>query len=147
MTEVGQLTITEFLERIWGEIEAAAKKCAEIYPAPWDVNDRGHSATVKADEPNFWTVAELDQSPAGTPLPGWPGEYLDHIAMHDPDSVLRDIESKRAIVEMHSQAGVAHYCPPIGGVSRVVTVGNCPTLRHLAYAHREHPLFREEWKP
>ena len=127
------LTLTDFLLARIAEDEAAARRCAEAFPPPWDVSDRGHSATVKADEPNFWTVTELPQSPS---LDGWLGDYLDHIAWHDPARVLAECEAKRRIVE------VARYAPdgPGGwGFRRI--------LINLALPYADHPDYRDEWRP
>ena len=89
--------LTAFLLARIAEDEAVARACAEAFPSPWDVVDRGHSATVKADAPNFWVVSAIDQEQE---TPGrWPGEHLEHIALHDPARVLAQCAAYKAIVE------------------------------------------------
>lgn len=93
------MTLVEFLEARISEVEMYARLCAEAFPPPWDMTDRGHSARVTADEPHFPTVATIDQREAH---PGrWPGEHLDHIARHDPARVLAECAAKRRIIETY----------------------------------------------
>lgn len=93
------MTPVEFLTARYDERERWAKACAELYPSPWDVYDRGHMAKVTADGPVYRNVTELDQAQAvGC---AWLGDYLQHIAANDPAYALADIAAKRAILEWH----------------------------------------------
>lgn len=121
------LYLTDFVLARIADDEAAAHACAEAYPPPWDVTDRGHSALVRADEPNFRAVAELQQSDC---LDRWPGEYLEHIARHDPARVLRECTAMRAIVT----SAISYDCEPAE-----------QAVAHLASIWADHPDYREEW--
>lgn len=134
------MELVEFLRARLDEDEAAARACAEVYPFPWDVTDRGHTAYVKADEPNFLTVAELEQSPS---IEGWLSDRLDHIARHDPARVLVDVEANRQIVELHEE-NAHRECRLCGHLDGDYP---CTTLRLHALPFAGHPDYRPEWRP
>lgn len=125
-----------FLRARLDEDEAAAMEA--VFPSPWDVSDRGHYAAVRADEPDFRIITELDQSQG---VPGvWLSETLSHIARHDPARVLADVAAKRAVV---------FWCE---AAYRVVEADRYAldverVLLHLASAYAEHPDYHEEWRP
>ena len=120
------------------EREAAARKCAEVYPPPWDVADRGHTATVRADEPNFWVVTELEQSHDPNHPLGWLGDYVEHIARHDPARVLAECAAQRAIIE-------GDYWERNDGYVGIEVIED--VFRFLALPDADHPDYHEEWKP
>jgi hypothetical protein len=144
------ITIIEFLIARLDEREQAAKTCADAFPSPWELSDRGWLAKVTADGPVFRIVAELAQSES-LDGEGWVGDYLQHIALHDPASVLRDIAAKRAVleecaywrdrVEASADAGLA--ASDYGADQYTVAA---PILRHLASAYADHSDYRDEWK-
>lgn len=126
-----------FLNRMIDEDEASARACAEVYPAPWDVNDRGHTAYVRADEPTFRIVAELEQHDS---IHDWLGTRLEHIARHDPARALADVAAKRAIVEAH------HPVDPCDAHDAMCHTVPCSTLLALASVYADHPDFKAEWR-
>lgn len=144
---MSEQSIVEFIEARLAEREAAAKACAEAYPSPWEVSDRGHSATVRADEPNFHTIAALDQYQVGTDR--WLGEYLEHIAFHDPAYVLADIQAKRRILERH---GGRHLCEDGMAGERWDDDAEdfvgwpCDDARDLAAPFAAHEAYNPRWK-
>lgn len=104
------------------------------------------------------------------------GEYVvavtlaprgEHIALHNPASVLADIAAKKKMLDCHQRVllrkgGGADYhitawaCMTCGGSDAaysdntpVLRVARwpCPTLRLLAEAYDWHPDYREEWRP
>lgn len=95
--------VVAFVRARLDEVEADARVMAAFFPSPWDVVDRGHSAMVRADEPDYRAVTHIEdpvgiyRHPDGRPL--WLGEVVAHLARHDPDRVLRDVANKRAIVD------------------------------------------------
>jgi len=165
------MTITEFLDARISEDEAAAHVCAEAFPTPWDVEDRGHSAQVTSGEPNFLPVAEIDQR---NESPGrWPGEHLEHIARHDPARVLAECAAKRAIIAFHESWPVLVEGPmefgPVDGTDPhaiayratqqiawatqaeyVKRFGDkpptTPMLRALATVYDDHPDYDVTWQ-
>lgn len=129
-----------FLNARLDEDEMAAKACAEVYPSPWEISDRGWVAKVRADEPNFWVVAELEQHPS---VDGWLGDRLDHIARHDPNRVLADIAAKRRIVEEYEAVREANADSDI---DRCLVSSLSACLRSLATVYADHPDYQPEWK-
>lgn len=138
MTE--QQTLVEFLEKRLQEDQEAAELMAKYYPPPWDVYDRGWMARVYGDYP-FWEVIRLEQGPwvdnDSPPL----SEIIEHIARQDPARILREVESKRKIVEAAS-------------ITLDIYTGFSPfmdfiteTLRRLAVVWDEHPDYDQAWRP
>jgi hypothetical protein len=109
------------------EDERAARSCAAIYPPPWNTSDRGWMATVRADEPDFRVVTELEQW-HGQPEDAWLGDFIEHIARHDPQRVLAEIDAKRRIIDRSSL-----YAQDL--------------LKLLALPYADQPGWREEWRP
>src|SRR5262245_17316529 len=67
-------------------------------------------------------------------------DYLDRFP---PARVLREVEAKRAIAGLHHQAERApNWCAECDE-----EWFPCPTLRHLATVYRDHPDYRQEWRP
>jgi hypothetical protein len=72
-----------------------------------------------------------------------------HIAAHDPARVLREIEAKRRILDLHSLVGTLQTG------ARIETVVSCPicrvwpcsTVRLLALPYADRPGYRAEWAP
>jgi hypothetical protein len=77
----------------------------------------------------------------------WQG--AEHIAMHDPAAVLRDVEAKRRIVEQARYAideATQHPEPPIGPVFEGRAALAESILRLLAQPVADRDDFREEWR-
>jgi hypothetical protein len=78
------------------------------------------------------------------------GCALEHIARHDPDRVLREVEAKQRIVELH---GRSHECSTydhngeVENCAWVLSPEECSTLRLLASVYEDHHEYRSEWKP
>jgi hypothetical protein len=89
---------------------------------------------------------------------------VDHIADNDPDAVLREVEAKRRLVELHQPANPDdepregtpgwpgrpwHYCRTCGSgeAYEYPTDWPCATVRLLALPFSDRPGYREEWKP
>lgn len=165
MSAIGEFYLARLDER-----ERAAKACAETFPGPWEVSDRGWLAKVTAGAPDFRTVTELEQYTGG---PVWLGDQLQHIAFHDPASVLADIAAKRRIVELHEQWPVLVERPPelvlsdpsdLGSMSVKMTQQirwateqeyrnrfgdeppTSPIMRALVSVYADHPDFQEIWR-
>lgn len=109
------------------------------------------------------TVRERDGVPIGPESRGV--EIGPHIARWNPARVLREVESKRQILDQHPrELGVAYEacgrCHSEGnievlwdGEEETVEHTNtempwpCPTVRHLAAVYADRPEYQEEWKP
>jgi Family of unknown function (DUF6221) len=126
-----------FVEARIAEDERDAQLMARVFPPPWDVNDRGHSATVKADAPHFPIVTSIDQAQVPESDAGrWPGELISHIARHNPARVLADVAAHRAILE-ELRRQYDDGTSGEGTATRAVLA--------LARVHAAHPDFWPAW--
>ncbi|WP_328678224.1 DUF6221 family protein [Streptomyces sp. NBC_00322] len=74
-----------------------------------------------------------------------------HVALHDPARVLRDVEAKRRVLARHTLG------PPIGDPelpwdnrSDCHYDGEdwpCPDILDVALPYASHPDYREQWRP
>lgn len=128
------------------EHEHAANECAKLYPAPWDLTDRGHTAYVKADEPNFWTVAELEQGP-GTERVAWLGDGLAHVALHDPAFGERFVEAGRALVEEFHYQLVDTQVMPGNDWVNARRLSAQIAVATFAAIWSTHPDYDKDWQP
>jgi len=138
--------------------EAAARLCAEMFPPPWDVADRGWRVRIYASdvpEENFFSD-DPDALTTRHPVvmevepdrhiddPHWLSERVEHIIRHDPASVLRDVAAKRAIVDELTRVDKWDG-DGVGGHNAYALAE--AILRHLAAAYGDRPGWREEWRP
>jgi hypothetical protein len=90
-----------------------------------------------------------------------------HIARHDPARVLREVEAKRAVVQLHhivhrnvawledgqeavAELPVCGHCVPRHSAfpsRQDVPEGPCATVLLLAAVYADHPDYRQEWTP
>lgn len=129
------MTLVEFVLARLSDRADAAEACAKVYPTPWELSDRGWMATIRGDEPLFRVVATLEQGDEDPPLD--PGDALWHIARHDPQRTLAQVNAHRRIVDMmtYSSGGIVQ---PFGPEQEAV-------LRMLASVDDDHPDYRSEW--
>ena len=159
-----------FLHDRYNEDEEAARKAAEVCgchtPAPaWDFADEETDGRiVVVDDPHPQLKRKLGRR--------WNGSYeglftAEHIARHDPARVLREVDAKRHLLQMHSlihrdllwlengneetaELPVCGLCVPKHLCYQDrddVPEGPCTTLRLLAYAYTDHPDYRPHWDP
>lgn len=136
--------LAAWLTQIWDEDQQAAEACAEVYPSPWDVSDRGHTAYVRADEPHFRLVAELEQHPA---VDGWLGDRLQHIARHDPAATLARIAADRQILARYRHALDQRRDHPDDLASAGSLLALLGIVKLLASAYADRPGYQEAWRP
>ena len=162
------MTITQFLLARIAEDEAVARACAEMFPPPWDVADRGWRVRIYASDVTTEDFASDDEdaTTVRNPVvmevepdrrikdPQWLSERVEHVRRHDPARILAECAAKRAIVELHVEA--VRYvsigrpeveslgCETCAGYDGPLTYP-CPTLRHLATPYAEHPDYDAEW--
>lgn len=70
-------------------------------------------------------------------------ETAEHIARHDPARVLREIEAKRQIVDLHG----GNLNIDLTFCSHCEHAMPCPTLLMLALPYADRPGYRDEWRP
>lgn len=140
MTDEGS-SITGFLRARYDEREQQANAAA-VDGAQWRYSDSGIYPSDESRHPGAivaGTYDYLDES------------YGKHIAGNDPQYVLADLNSKRAILDEHKPAeGDAESCDKCeyGWWSdRMRQIFPCKTLRMLAVPFAGHPDYQESWKP
>jgi hypothetical protein len=74
----------------------------------------------------------------------WAG-IAEHIVRHDPARVLREIDAKRRLLDLHARAH--HQCVAEDGPTQWHVKDPCATLRLLALPYADRPGYREEWAP
>ncbi|MFI8297301.1 DUF6221 family protein [Streptomyces nigra] len=79
-----------------------------------------------------------------------PGGVARHVAEHDPARVLREIDAKRQLLNLHApgeteyvDGDVCMACDVRGGAPFYP----CKTLRLLALPYADRPGYREDWRP
>lgn len=101
-----------------------------------------------------WTAADIEVYGADLSP-----EVREHMAAHDPDRVLREIDAKRQLVKLHGRAtlragGGAQYfdtttvcrsCEP--SYQFPEQSWPCQTLRLLALPYADRPGYRDGWRP
>jgi hypothetical protein len=139
------------------ETEQAARNAAAADPAPWSshtgagstkdgiwLNERGHEhgagAIMAADDIWLW-----DNEGSNTLCMAAPTAV--HVALHDPEAVLRRCEADRRILARHAlnaeyvRSGVSFYATACDGCGyddcgpNVENLNDCPELADLAHAH------------
>ena len=76
---------------------------------------------------------------------GHDADQATHIARHDPDRVLREVEAKRAILDQ--LATDLSYHPPVPpGHQRAWAIASL-TVEKMAAVYSDHPDCRPEWAP
>ncbi|MEU7787681.1 DUF6221 family protein [Amycolatopsis sp. NPDC049159] len=83
---------------------------------------------------------------------------FDHIVYWDPARVLREVEAKRAIIDMHQPdtqfSSDQQFCRKCATgdscddcLDYSTQVWPCSTLRLLALPYSDHPGYEESWRP
>jgi hypothetical protein len=74
-----------------------------------------------------------------------------HVARHDPARVLREIDAKRKLLDLHQekleQGYSSDHCAECGFGETSQSYYPCATLRLLALPYADRPGYREEWRP
>lgn len=114
-----------FLRARLDEDEAVAKTAAEVAGPVW----------VPVEE-EFGTFHPMGLEEKVSRWAYDSEEKATHIARHDPARVLRDVESKRQIMELMEGDLRDEYPWSAGQV-----------LAYLALPYSDHPDYRQDWKP
>ena len=103
-------------------------------PGPWKLARQPGVEWVSSAE--YWTVADCsDADPAR--------ENAEHVAVWDPERVLREIDARRRELKLHQREPGQH--PDFCGYDRHELP--CPSQRNLAAPYADRPGYREEWRP
>lgn len=157
------MTLTEFLLARIAEDEAVAMSCAEMFPTPWDISDRGWRIRIYAsdvptedfssDDPDAMTtrnpvVMEVEPD-RHIEDPTWLSERVEHITRHDPAHVLAECAAKHRIVEEYEATVVAASAETDTEAGWIVDGQEhslARVLRFLAMPYAEHPDYDPEWR-
>ena len=126
------MNVTDFLlARLDGDALAAHPHSARPYGTHWSASD--YDVEDQAGHP----VARSDFAP--------------HIARHDPDRVLRQVEKLRRVVEEHLPDMELHHhtpqdCPICYYAGTAREAFPCPTIRALAAIWSDHPDYDPDWR-
>lgn len=146
--------IVEFLRERYDEIEAAAnavaaalsdsESCCICHPdAGVDVAEwRWHGGT------SCLVLASCARRGIALVESAWaPDEIGEHVALHDPAEVMRDIAAKRKILDLYEEN--AHNDndddPYEWATGRAQGLGE--VVRLLTQQFADHPDFDEQWRP
>jgi hypothetical protein len=136
------LSIVDFLNARLKDDADTAEAARDLMDEPWKILPEGPEEENYSGEyriSNGITVAgHVEEAKAA------------FIARHDPARVLREVEAKRTIVDLH---GRKHECSTfdhngdIDSCSYCSSPEDCSTLLALASIYSDHPGYQEEWAP
>jgi hypothetical protein len=118
-----------------------------------DEEKRDAEAALREAVPVGWFPPDmLPQEPVDWQLRSLPPAVQQHIARNDPRRVLREVEAKRRILDLHEGA---HECSTydrygldsIDNCAWVPRGDYCSTVRLLALRFADAPGYRDEWRP
>ena len=127
------------------EDEAAARQAAS--ESPWrvsDTHDDGTRSVKPADAPDGLWHGDVAVHIAGSDA--------RHIARHDPARVLREVEAKRRLIDDYLdlvKSRPPDRYAPAGEPDATWAMAECifRVLCRDAAIWRDHPDYRQEWKP
>ena len=127
------MTLTEFLNARFDEDEAVA---LDAMGGPWEVRGR--------------SVYQADGAPSLNPVAADAWDYAPHIARHSPARVLREVEAKRKILDMASEASGLDQQVDMEFRAGPRDMDAEPFLgdllrRALALPYRDQPDYQQEW--
>lgn len=117
-----------------------------------DEEKRDAEAALREAVPVGWFPPDmLPQEPVDWQLRSLPPAVQQHIARNDPRRVLREVEAKRRILDLH--ADTRPYVYRDDGTRACGECGDgtvempCLTVRLLALRFADAPGYRDEWRP
>jgi hypothetical protein len=156
--------LAEFLLARIADDEAVARLCAEMFPSPWEVADRGWRVRIySANVPDESDHAEPGDERAPVVMevepsrhiddPRWLSERVEHVRRHDPARVLAECDAKRRIVDAYRELWVlAKNFARAGRDEEATTARNMYAglelaMQCLALPYASHHDYRPEWRP
>ena len=135
------MTLAEFLAARLDEDEAAAKAAAHGNDGRWVLQGHPSESAIIWDS-NGSAVVYDEGSPTEA--------EAAHIALHDPNRELREVEAGRTILAAYG--AVLRDCESVGDPARRPRLygehdGLHMAVTHLAAVYSDHPDYRQEWKP
>ncbi|MFE4420419.1 DUF6221 family protein [Streptomyces sp. NPDC056817] len=143
-------------EWLRAQLDADEQIAREATPGPWqNAPTARHHATASGRSEEAVFASPPD---AGATIVAATGEAAErrhlvdaeHIVRHDPSRVLREIDAKRQLLELHHSIELptealdaCAECEVTGAYPEYP----CRTLRLLALPYADRPGYREEWRP
>lgn len=145
---ISTVTIEEFIEARLAEDEATAQAAIERDEKDWHVTGSPGSQGVQAggELGDLWDDGNLEWTGGYTVVygEGYPSDrQAEHIARHDPQRALYEVECKREILAFHGGTDYCCYCS--GELEPVAWP--CEHVRRIAAVWRAHPDYFSEWHP
>ncbi|MFE4449303.1 DUF6221 family protein [Streptomyces sp. NPDC056796] len=74
---------------------------------------------------------------------------VEHIALHDPAQVLREVEATRGLLKQYTSPETSEGLPDAFNryAASMQRMAVDMAVRHLAQAHADHPDYRPKWRP
>ena len=158
--------LVRWLREQLDEDERIAKAAASVAPVLGAENWRSREG-MPEEGFRYWcitttppdhTVTTVELAGSGRSGGGVHEEAVaQHIAAHDPARVLREIDVKRRVLEIHRVIGgwededgqdIGLGCNECGHSAEYSDRGGwCDTVRLLALPYADRPGYREEWRP
>jgi hypothetical protein len=136
------LSLSDFIGQRLDEDEATARAAMEHSEGRWDwsMHNPRPYRTFLADERG--SVVLPAQNDDVFPSAG----VAAHIARHDPARVLREVEAKRAILDLTKDPDGPDG-ENLNWAYGIHAEAHQTVLRHLAAVYADHPDYRQEWRP
>lgn len=143
------MKIGEFLLARITEDETAARDCAEVFPPPWEIADRGWRVRIYASDVPIPDLCSDDEDAMTTRCPvlmevepdrrledpRWLADRVEHVRRHDPARVLAECEAKRREIARHPCDNCGMGDDP------------CETLRLMTLPYTDHEDYDPAWRP
>jgi len=147
----------DLVEWIRAQLAVDEQKATAATPGPW----RHNPDKVWRKPGTSWFEEAVFAGPAGKDAitVAGTGETDDvqsmrdaeHIALHDPARVLREVEAKRKVIELYEYAVAAWLLDRDKPNPPTVHLGEKAmaeaVLQALALPYSDRPGYREEWRP
>jgi hypothetical protein len=132
----------------WEAITDRAASGPEVRVGSEDIDNPGPEWSREVNYQMWHCDDEMDGCPEAAR--GWRAEAR-HIVRHDPARVLREVEAKRRILDLHARdhecSIYSDYRPGEIDSCGYVLDGDCSTVRLLALPYSDRPGYRDEWRP
>ncbi|MFJ1900480.1 DUF6221 family protein [Streptomyces sp. NPDC088115] len=132
----------ELVQFLRGRLDEDEKTARAATPGQWSADNEAYAESIHG--PSNAAVVSGGR---------WGGEASVfestedalHIARHDPDRVLREVEAKRMILERFAELSGEDWKPSAPRVVRLQELRD--SVRCLALPYADHPEYQDAWRP
>jgi hypothetical protein len=138
------LSIVDFLREQLAKDEAVARKATAVSSHRWMANNSLLMFLDDSPTPFAESLACTENYRQD--------DVWEHAERHDPARALREVEAKRAIMELADEASGLDMSVDIDRAVRPRDTTTDPyvgdmIIRQLAAVYSDHPDYQEEWRP